>query len=137
MNTKTTKILYWVFLIIFLAFSVFDAIGGITKQQAGVDVMQHLGYPVYLMQILGIAKLLGVVAILQPKFNALKEWAFGGFAFTFIGAFASRAFVGDGGIMLVLPLIMFAFMLVPYFLGKKLQNARVAVSAGNRGVVLA
>lgn len=121
MRSSAIKILYWVFIILFAAFLTMDAIGGITKQQAGVDVMQHLGYPVYLMQITGVAKLLGVIAILQPKFNTIKEWAFAGFAFNFIGAFSSRAIVGDSGFLLIFPLIMLAFMFVPYLLWKKLN----------------
>jgi len=124
MKPATTKILYWVFTILFAAFFTMDAIGGITKQQAGVDVMQHLGYPVYVMQITGVAKILGVIAILQPKFNTIKEWAFAGFAFNFIGAFASRAIVGDSGFLLIFPLIMLAFMFVPYLLWKKLAGIK-------------
>lgn len=124
MNTKTTKILYWVFTLLLASMFIMDAIGGITKQQAGVDVMQHLGYPVYFMQIMGAAKLLGVIAMVQTKFNTIKEWAYAGFAFTFIGAFASRAIAGDTGILLVLPVIMLAFLFVPYLLWKKLQSAK-------------
>lgn len=124
MNTKTTKILYRVFTLLLAAMFIMDAIGGITKQQAGVDVMQHLGYPVYFMQIMGVAKLLGVIAMVQTKFNTIREWAYAGFAFTFIGAFASRAVAGDTGMLLVLPVIMLAFLFVPYLLWKKLQSAK-------------
>ncbi|HWB28465.1 MAG TPA: DoxX family protein [Chitinophagaceae bacterium] len=121
---KTAKIVYWVFMSLFVAFQLFDAFGGITKEPHGVQSITQLGYPVYVMQILGVAKLLGVIGILQTKFNTLKEWAYAGFAFNFIGAFASRAFVGDSFFLIALPLLMFAFMLVPYFLGKKLQNEK-------------
>lgn len=129
MTTKTTNILYWVFTLLLAAMSIMDGIGGITKQQAGIDVMQHLGYPVYLMQVLGVAKLLGAVAIVQTKFNTLKEWAYAGFAFNFIGAFASRAVMGDGGFLLFLPLIMLAFMFVPYLLWKRLQKAKTVTGS--------
>jgi hypothetical protein len=132
MKPKTTKILYWVFLILIAAFSVFDGIGGITREAHGVQSITQLGYPVYLMQFLGAAKLLGVIAILQTKFNTIKEWAYAGFAFTFIGAFASRAFVGDSGLLLVLPLIMLAIMFVPYFIWKAGQNTKALSSTVNR-----
>lgn len=132
MKPSTTKILYWVFIILFAVFFTMDAIGGITKQQAGVDVMQHLQYPVYFMQIMGVAKILGVIAILQPKFNTIKEWAFAGFAFNFIGAFASRAIVGDSGFLLIFPLIMLAFMFVPYLLWKKLGSIKSSATVARQ-----
>lgn len=128
MKTKSIKILYWVFTILFAAFAIMDGFGGITKQQAGIDVMQHLGFPVYAMQIMGVAKVLGAIAIIQTKFNTIKEWAFAGFVINFIGAFASRAFVGDSGMWLIFPVILLAFMFIPYLLWKRLESAK-AMSA--------
>jgi hypothetical protein len=51
-----------------------------------VDSMTHLGYPIYFVTILGICKILGVVALLIPKFPLLKEWAYAGFFFMMSGA---------------------------------------------------
>ena len=55
-----------------------------------VDSMTHLGYPVYFVTILGIAKILGVVTLLIPKFPLLKEWAYAGFFFIMSGAIFSH-----------------------------------------------
>jgi len=129
MKTRNIKITYWVFTLLFAVFSIMDGFGGITKQQAGIDVMLHLGYPIYAMQIMGTAKILGAIAIVQQKFNTIKEWAYAGFAINFIGAFASRAFVGDGGMWLVFPVILLAFMFIPYFLWKKLESAKANTAA--------
>jgi hypothetical protein len=96
-----------------------DGIGGVTQQQAGQEVLRHLGYPMYLLIIAGTAKLLAVIALVQTRYGTIKEWAFAGIAITFIGAFASRAFVGDSGFELIFPLIMLAFMFVPYGLWKR------------------
>jgi len=96
-----------------------DGIGGITRQQAGQDVLKHLGYPMYALTIFGVAKILGAIAILQTKFYTIKEWAYAGFAFNFIGAAASRAFVGDGFGLIIAPIVALAFMFVAYFLWKK------------------
>jgi hypothetical protein len=96
-----------------------DGFGGITRQQAGVDVMQHLGYPIYAMSIFGIAKLLGAVAILETKFYVIKEWAYAGFTFNFIGAMLSRGFAGDAVSWILFPLIPLAIMFASYFLWKK------------------
>ena len=57
--------------------------------------MSHLGYPAYLLTLLGIWKILGVVAVLIPKFPLLKEWAYAGFFFAMSGAIYSHIAVGD------------------------------------------
>ncbi len=124
MKTTTTKTLYWVFTIIFAVFLLLDAIGGITRQEAGQEVLRHLGYPMYLLSIAGYAKLLALIALLQNRFVTIKEWAFAGISINFIGAFASRAFVGDGFFETVFPLIVLAIMFIPYFLWKRLLRVQ-------------
>ena len=119
---KRLKTWYWIATIIFALMMIMDGIGGITQQEAGKEVLKHLGYPMYLLTIVGIAKLLGAASILQNKFITLKEWAYAGFAINFIGAFASRAFVGDGMSLLIPPLIALVIMFIPYVLWKKLAS---------------
>lgn len=63
--------------------------------QGGVDMITHLGYPIYLVAILGVWKMLGVVAVLIPKFPLLKEWAYAGFFFAMTGAMFSHIASGD------------------------------------------
>jgi hypothetical protein len=122
MKPKTIKIIYWVVTILFALAMLGDAFGGITKQEAGVVVLKHLGYPLYNMPLFGVAKLLGAIAILQPKFRTIKEWAYAGFAFTFISAIASRAIVGDPFGELIPPLVMLAIMFASYFLWKRVEG---------------
>ncbi|MBB6236002.1 putative membrane protein YphA (DoxX/SURF4 family) [Pedobacter sp. AK013] len=119
---KKLKTWHWIATIIFALMMIMDGIGGITQQEAGKEVLKHLGYPMYLLIIVGIAKLLGAASILQNKFITLKEWAYAGFAINFIGAFASRAFVGDGISLLIPPLIALVIMFIPYVLWKKLAS---------------
>lgn len=115
---------YWTATVIFAITMLLDGIGGVTQQEGGQEVMRHLGYPMYVLIIFGIAKILGVIAILQTKWIAIKEWAYAGFAFSFIGAFASRAFAGDSVGLILFPLIMLAIMFVPYFLWKRYEFAK-------------
>jgi|ERR1700754_469312 len=122
MKPKTIKITYWVLTVLFALAMLADSYGGITQQQAGKDVLQHLGYPMYALIIFGVAKLLGVVAVLQTRFNTIKEWAYAGFAFTFIGAIASRGFAGDGVSLLIPPLVMLVVMFVTYYFWKKYEQ---------------
>jgi hypothetical protein len=96
--TKTSKIIYWIAtlwlalgMVSTAAVQLFKAKEG----QGGADMVVHLGYPVYLLTILAIWKLLGVVAVLTPKFPLLKEWAYAGFFFAMSGAILSHIAVGD------------------------------------------
>lgn len=84
---KTTKILYWVFNILF-AFVMFgSAIPDVMSSPDAVKGMHGaLGYPLYFIPFIGVAKMLGVIAILVPGFPRLKEWAYAGLTFDLIGA---------------------------------------------------
>lgn len=76
---KRNKIIYWI-LTLFL--SVGMLAGGIQQmlQIGGYnEIITKLHYPLYLLTILGVWKILGVIAILIPKFPLLKEWAYAGF----------------------------------------------------------
>ena len=107
---------------IFAIWLIGDGFGGVTQQQAGKDVLQHLGYPMYLLTIAGYAKFLAAIAILQSKYRTLKEWAFAGYAINCILAFASRALVHDNMFMTLLPLFFLAIMFIPYYFWKKLPS---------------
>jgi uncharacterized membrane protein YphA (DoxX/SURF4 family) len=73
-----------------------------------VEVVTHLGYPVYLLTILGVWKLLGGVVLLVPRFPRLKEWAYAGIFFELMGAAASLALHGESFISSPLILAMLA-----------------------------
>lgn len=126
MNMKSRKlpVIYWI-ITIFFALSMFlDGIAGVLRVQGGKEALAILGYPEYCLSILGIAKLFGSIAVIQPTFRTFKEWAYAGFTFIFIGGFASHAFTGDGIGMLFPPLIMLAIMFASYFLWKKIESER-------------
>jgi len=92
---KRNKIIYWI-LTLFL--SVGMLAGGIqqTLQIGGYnEIITKLHYPLYLLTILGVWKILGVIAILIPKFPLLKEWAYAGFFFAMSGAVISHLAVGQ------------------------------------------
>ena len=122
MKPKTTKNLYWIITIIFSLFMLMDGIAGVMRAEAGQEALKHLGYPMYALTIFGVAKIFGAIAILQTKFNTIKEWAYAGFAFNFIGAAASRAFAGDSFGLIIVPIIALAFMFLAYYLWKKYKS---------------
>lgn len=119
---KKIKIIYWIVTTIFCLFMIMDGIGGVMRVEEGQEIMRHLGYPVYIMTILGTFKILGGIGIFQNKFKTLKEWAYAGCTFHFLGAAASRAYGGDSFILIISPLLFMSFMFVSYFLWKKLEK---------------
>jgi uncharacterized membrane protein YphA (DoxX/SURF4 family) len=97
-GSRAGKITYWI-ATIWLALGMIATGTGQLLQwkagQGGTDMIMRLGYPVYFLTILGIWKILGVVAVLIPKFPLLKEWAYAGFFFVMTGAMFSHVAVGD------------------------------------------
>lgn len=124
MGPKSIKIIYWILLVFICLFMVADGIGGITMAQQGVDVMNHLGYPPYLMPLFGGLKLLGVIALLQTKYLRIKEWVFAGMAFTFIGAAVSRMAVKDPLDDIIQPVVALVIMFILYLFWKKYEQVK-------------
>ena len=108
-----SKPLYW---IVTLLFAVPLGLSGITYlMQIPVNVqgVDHLGYPHYIMPFLGIAKILGVTAILWGRFPTLKEWAYAGFACELVLATYSHLASGDGA-RASFPFFMLVVMFLSY-----------------------
>ena len=106
---KKTKIFYWIFTSLF-AFMMFgSAVPDIFLAQMAVDGFKTMGYPVYLMPFLGVAKTLGVLAILIPGYPRIKEWAYAGLFFDLIGATYSIIALGApfaNWIVMALPMLL-------------------------------
>jgi hypothetical protein len=120
MKQKTIKINYWIFTTLFALFMLFSGVSSfMPPTEQGLAVMALLGYPLYLNFILGTAKILGVVAILQNKFKTIKEWAYAGFTFDMLGAASSFALSGVPiQSLFVLPFVVLMF--VSYYFWKKI-----------------
>jgi hypothetical protein len=88
MSSKTTTILYWIFTIIFAGLMIFSSVGGIGPSQQVIDMFHTgLGYPIYFIQFISWAKIIGSIAILIPGLNrSIKEWAYAGLFFDLAGA---------------------------------------------------
>lgn len=106
--------IYWI-ATIFLSFGM---VAGGTQQMFQIDgyneIVTSLGYPLYLLSILGIWKIFGVIAILLPKFPLLKEWAYAGFFFVMSGAFVSHIVVGQAFVETVPSLILITMILLSW-----------------------
>jgi uncharacterized membrane protein YphA (DoxX/SURF4 family) len=115
-DSKERKIGYWITTaLVGVAF----AIAGVADLLSPPDVVAQfnaLGYPAYLPRLLGVAKLLGAVAILAPRFPRLKEWAYAGICFDLIGALYSYVANGDDVGELVPPAVLLLLTFASYFL---------------------
>lgn len=108
---KKTKIAYWIFTSLFAFMMLGSSIPDILSMPDAVQGMHGgLGYPVYFIPFIGVAKLLGVITILVPGFPKLKEWAYAGLLFDLIGATYSL-------ISVHVPLANVVFMPLPILLG--------------------
>lgn len=119
---KTTKILYWILTGLMAAFMLLGAIPDVLRIPEAVDVFAHLGYPTYLLPFIGVAKILGVVAVLVPGFQRLKEWAYAGLVFDLVGALYSHIAVGDPPGSWVFPIIGLLLVFGSYLFHRKRLN---------------
>jgi len=110
MSQKTRLYSYWVFTSL-LAFGMIVA--GAQELRHAPEVLEgarRLGYPDYVLTLLGTAKLIGAPLLLVPRFPHLKEWVYAGFAFDFGGAIVSHTASGDT-LVQTLPAISCAVLL--------------------------
>lgn len=115
--TKRNKIIYWVTTLWLALGMVSTGLGQLLKfnGQGGADMIVHLGYPPYVLTILGVWKMLGVVALLVPKFPLLKEWTYAGFFFIMTGAMYSHIAVNDPTIELFPSLLLLVLTAISWY----------------------
>lgn len=118
---KKTKIIYYIFTVLFsLSISV-----GAYLQLTGADVTKeiilNLGYPLYLNYILGVAKILGVIAIWQTPLPFLVEWAYAGFVFDLLGGISSHVAIRDLTPASIFAGLNFVFAIISYGAYKKIN----------------
>jgi hypothetical protein len=94
-SEKRNKIIYWIFTLWMALGMISTAIVQLMKHKDELTNFTNLGYPAYLMTIIGVWKTLGVIVVLIPKTTLLKEWAYAGFFFVMSGAVISHIILGD------------------------------------------
>jgi uncharacterized membrane protein len=112
---KRNKIIYWV-VTVFLSIGMLA--GGIQQmlQIGGYnEILTKLHYPLYVLSILGVWKILGVIVILIPKFPLLKEWAYAGFFFAMSGAAISHFAVGQSFTEAIPALVLLAVTVLSWY----------------------
>jgi hypothetical protein len=110
----TAKWIYWILTVSFSGTMLIAGIMFLAGAPANVQTILHLGYPLYVLKILGTAKVLGSLAILWGRFYILKEWAYIGYTFNLMGAAASHAFCGDSAGMILTQLVILVVVVISY-----------------------
>lgn len=93
---KRINIVYWIFTGLLVVLMLYSGIENARVSQPSIQMLHdHLGYPTYIIAFLGVAKILGSLALLVPGFPRLKEWIYAGFVFDLTGAIYSSISSGD------------------------------------------
>jgi uncharacterized membrane protein YphA (DoxX/SURF4 family) len=93
--------------------------GGVSylmRVPATIQGIEHLGYPAYLLTILGVWKVLGTAALLAPRLPRLKEWAYAGTVIELTGASISHAACGDALWHVINPLVLAGIAIISWAL---------------------
>jgi uncharacterized membrane protein len=113
---KRNLIIYWTATGL-LAFGMLGSgLAQIFHAKDMVDLIVPLGYPLYFLYIIGVWKVLGVIAILIPRFKLVKEWAYAGLFFLMTGAFLSHLLSGDHSVKgLIGPFMQTVFIILSWY----------------------
>ncbi|ASK64202.1 hypothetical protein CFK37_19645 [Virgibacillus phasianinus] len=115
-------IAYWLVTLLLAGSITLSGIGQLMRVGGNIELVTNIGYPLYITTILGTWKILGVIAIVVPRFPRLKEWAHAGLFFLMTGAALSHAFAddyGDYGFHFILPLFYAALNIASWSLRSK------------------
>jgi hypothetical protein len=125
MNSRITYT-YWTLTAVFCLFITFSGLGDLVSAEAVVSDLLQLGYPAHLAPFLGVAKLLGVAALLAPGLPRLKEWAYAGLSFDLSGAIFSALALGIVDSDLVMASIGLLLLVAAYVSYRLAERAGVA-----------
>ena len=121
---KVSKITYWATTGIISFMMLYSAYAYFGNPQIK-DAFVHLGFPDWFRQELGIAKLLGAIALIVPMIPArIKEWAYFGFFVNFFSAFLAHFVSGDPVNNQVTPLVLLAILIVSYITFHQVKSQR-------------
>lgn len=113
--SKRNKIIYWIATIWLSLGMVSTGVVQLMKMKEEAEMFNRLGYPDYLLTILGVWKILGVIAVLAPRFPLVKEWAYAGFFFAMTGALFSHFAMGDSAKEFFGPSLLIVLTVVSWY----------------------
>jgi len=121
---KGIQIAGWITTGLFAAMMTASGIMFVLLPKPVAETFGHLGYPLYFARLLGLAKLLGVVALLAPRAGVLREWAYAGFTFVLVAAVLSHGLSGDAPGRAAPAAVTLGLLLTSYFLRRRWTRRR-------------
>ena len=115
-NSKGKVIGFWICTVLIILSQGASGVMDLLQIGPAVEGIKALGYPTYVLYILGVAKIAGIIVIAAPGLKRLKEWAYAGFVIDFIGAAASHALNGDTIAEIMPPIVVMGILLGSYVL---------------------
>lgn len=112
---KRGNVIYWVATIWLSLGMVSTGIVQLIQMEEEVQKMNTLGYPSYFLTIIGVWKILGVIAVLVSKFPLIKEWAYAGFFFLMSGAIFTHLAVADEAVKYFGPTLLLVLTIVSWY----------------------
>jgi hypothetical protein len=109
---KKNQIIYWATTGLFCLMMAFSASQYFMNPEMA-EGFKKIGFPDFFRIELGVAKLLGVLALLIPMVpNKIKEWAYAGFGIVLISAAVAHISVPDENTMkAVISVVVFGIVL--------------------------
>lgn len=117
---KTNKIVYYVSTGLLTLLLLFSAGMYFFNYEEVSEMFINFGYPTYLIYPYAVLKLLGLIALWNPNFKVLKEWAYAAFFFAFILAFFANYMIGDGEH--ISALVAMVLLIISYIFNKKITK---------------
>lgn len=115
-SEKRNKIIYWIATVLLCFGMLGSGIAQIIQSQAMIDLVTPLGYPLYFLIIIGVWKVLAVIALLSPGFKLLKEWAYAGLFFLLTGVTISHLASGHYEIKEIIgPVMQTVFLITSWY----------------------
>jgi uncharacterized membrane protein YphA (DoxX/SURF4 family) len=126
---KRNKIIYWVATALFTVGMFSSGLQQLFQTDSMIELVTALKYPTYLLYILGTWKILGVIAVLIPRFKLLKEWAYAGFFFVMTGALVSHLAMGNYDVKAILgPLFQTIFIITSWYFRPADRKINITIS---------
>lgn len=123
---KGRTVAYWIITSLLVLGMLSGGVSQLLRLKANTDGIIHLGYPVYMLTILGTWKIAGVLVLLLPGFTLLKEWAYAGFFFLMTGAVISHLVSGDGFSGVLFQVIFVILIVLSWYL--RPQHRRIGIN---------
>lgn len=121
---KRNKTIFWISTSIVTVMMLFSAFGYFTNTEMKAAFV-HLGFPSYFRIELGVLKVAGALVLIIPIIpKKLKEFAYFGFAITFISAFIGHISSNDPLAMAMMPIVFLIILVVSYIFLNKHEHTK-------------